>query len=329
MILGRRIWALARDTAEGFIADEALTRGAAIAYYTVFSLAPLLLIATAIAGLAFGEEAVQGAIAEQMRGLVGDQAADAVQAMIRGAATSGSGGLATAIGIGTLLVTASGVFGELQSALNAIWKTAEQEISVSRLLRAKAASIGLVAATGFLLLVSLLVSAGLAALGAWLGGALPEALMLVRALNFIVSFALITALFAAIYKILPERSLAWSDVAIGAAATAFLFTIGKTLIGLYIGRTAFASTFGAAGALLVLLLWVFYSAQIFLLGAEFTRAWASREGSRRAAPVGPRGPQVPELPAAAEAKAGRSPAWGLAAALAAVLAVAIRSRRGR
>ncbi len=329
MILGRRIWALARDTAEGFIADEALTRGAAIAYYTVFSLAPLLLIATAIAGLAFGEEAVQGAIAEQMRGLVGDQAADAVQAMIRGAATSGSGGLATAIGIGTLLVTASGVFGELQSALNAIWKTAEQEISVSRLLRAKAASIGLVAATGFLLLVSLLVSAGLAALGAWLGGALPEALMLVRALNFIVSFALITALFAAIYKILPERSLAWSDVAIGAAATAFLFTIGKTLIGLYIGRTAFASTFGAAGALLVLLLWVFYSAQIFLLGAEFTRAWASREGSRRAAPVGPRGPQVPELPTAAEAKAGRSPAWGLAAALAAVLAVAIRSRRGR
>jgi len=276
--LRSRIWAVLRSTVEGFIADEALTRGAAIAYYTAFSLAPLLVIATAIAGAVFGEEAARGAVAAQLRGLLGAQAAEGVQGMIRGAADTGPGTLAALLGIGTLLLTASGVFGELQSALNAIWKTEAQEGTVSRLLRAKAASIGLVAATGFLLLVSLIVSAALSALGTWLGGAVPGARLVVQALNFAVSFCMTAALFAAIYKVLPDRALRWRDVAVGAVVTALLFTIGKSLIGFYIGRTAIASTFGAAGALAVVLLWVFYSSQIFLLGAEFTRAWTTLKG---------------------------------------------------
>jgi membrane protein len=287
------------DTVEGFVADEALTRGAAIAYYTVFSLAPLLVIASAIAGFVFGEDAARGAVAGQLRGLLGEQAAEAVQAMVRGASDRASGSLAALLSVGTLLLTASGVFGELQSSLNAIWKTEVKESTVSRLLRAKAASIGLVAATGFLLLVSLLASAALAAFGTWLGGAMPGTRLLLQGLNLAVGFAMTAALFAAIYKILPDRRLRWRDVAAGAVATAFLFTVGKSLIGLYIGGTAVASTFGAMGALAVVLLWVFYSAQIFLLGAEFTRAWASQEGSRRTAPIGPRAAE------AAPARRGR------------------------
>jgi membrane protein len=284
--MGRRAWALVRDTAEGFVADEAMTRGAAIACYTLFSLAPLLVVATAIAGLAFGEEAVHGAVAAQLRALVGREGAEAVQAMVRGADPEAGawrgGGAAALVGAGVLLLTASGVFAELQSALNAIWRAEPRALSVSYLVRARALSLGLVAATGFLLLVSLLVSAALAALAARIGGLLPGAALLLRALGFAASFALTAALFAAIYKVLPDRRLGWRDVAVGAAATAFLFTLGKGLIGWYIGGSGAAAGYGAAGALVVVLLWVYYSAQIFLLGAEFTRAWAglARGGGR-------------------------------------------------
>ncbi len=180
------------------------------------------------------------------------------------------------------------MFAELQSALNAIWKTGPQGLSVSYLIRARALSVGLVAATGFLLLVSLLVSAGLAALQEWAGSALPGmAATLLGAVNFAVSFAMIAALFAAIYKVLPDRRLAWRDVAVGAVATAFLFTLGKSLIGWYIGGSGIAARYGATGALMVVLIWVYYSAQIFLLGAEFTRAWA---GIRAEAPAAPDAP---------------------------------------
>jgi membrane protein len=281
--IGRRAWALVRDTVEGFVADEAMTRGAAIACYTLFSLAPLLFIATAIAGLAFGEEAVHEAVAAQLRALVGREGAAAVHAMVRGAdpeagARRGGGGAATLVGAGVLLLTASGVFAELQSALNAIWRAEPPRgLSVSYLVRARALSLGLVAATGFLLLVSLLVSAALAALAAQIGGLLPGAALLLRALGFAASFLLTAALFAAIYKVLPDRRLGWRDVAVGAAATAFLFTLGKGLIGWYIGGSGAVAGYGAAGALVVVLLWVYYSAQIFLLGAEFTRAWAGLE----------------------------------------------------
>jgi membrane protein len=285
----REAWALARDTVEGFIADEAMTRGAAIACYAMFSIAPLLVVAVAIAGLAFGDEAVRSAVAEQLRALVGREGAEAVQAMERGVGEGGgapsSTGVPALVSIGVLLVTASGVFAELQGALNVIWKAEPKAITVSYLLRARALSIGLVAATGFLLLVSLLASAALAALWAWVGGMLPAAAALLGAAGFLVSFALTAALFAAIYKVLPDRRLEWRDVAVGAVGTTALFTVGKALIGWYIGGSGMAKSYGAAGALVVVLLWVYYSAQVFLLGAEFTRAWAGLEGGKQAALV--------------------------------------------
>ena len=282
-----RVWTLLRDTVEGFVNDGAMSRGAAIAYYTIFSIAPLLVIATAIAGFAFGQEAVEGAIADQLRSLLGDRGAEAVQAMIRGAGDITSGTLAGIIGLVTLLLTASGVFAEIQSALNVVWKAVPKALTVSYLVKARLLSIGLVATTGFLLLVSLLASAAVAALEVWARGYLPDLAPVLRALNFAVSFALTAALFAAIYKILPDRRLEWRDVVVGALGTALLFTIGKGLIGWYLGGSGVAARYGAAGALVVVLLWVYYSAQIFLLGAEFTRAWAGLEGSRRAAPIGP------------------------------------------
>jgi membrane protein len=271
----RRSWALLRATVEGYIEDGAMSRGAAIAYYTVFSIAPLLVIATAVAGLIFGEDAVHGAIADQLRGLLGDTGAGAVEAMVAGAGNKTSGTIATIIGLVTLLLTASGVFGELQSSLNAIWRATPPEGDVvTRLMRAKLASLGLVAATGFLLLVSLLASAALSAAATWIGGLVPEVLLLLGLANFTLSFLMVALLFAAIYKILPDRPVAWGDVAVGALVTAFLFTLGKSLIGWYIGSSNIATSYGAAGALMVVLIWVYYSAQIFLLGAEFTRAWA-------------------------------------------------------
>ncbi len=274
-------WTLIKSTVNGYIDDNALSRGAAIAYYTVFSLAPTLVIIVAITGLVFGETAAQGALSHQLEGLVGHEAAVAIQGMVRSAWQSQSGGIATLIGVVTLLITATTVFGEMQAALNAIWRAEPKGTTVTRYLRARAASLGLVATLGFLLMVSLVVSAAIAAVQTYIGGFLPEVAVLIRVLNFVISFVLITVLFAAIYKILPDRQLQWRDVTIGAVVTALLFDIGKTLIGLYIGSTAVASSFGAAGALAVVLLWVYYSSQIFLLGAEFTRAYAEQNGSLR------------------------------------------------
>ena len=278
-------WTLIKATVNGYIEDNALSRGAAIAYYTVFSLAPMLVIIVAIAGVAFGEEAAQGALARQIQGLMGHDAAVAVQGMVRSAWQSKSGTLATVIGFITLLITASGVFGEMQSALNAIWRAEPQGTTVGRLVKARATSLGLVAALGFLMMVSLVVSAAITVVQTYLGGMLPAVAMLISVLNFLISFGLITALFAAIYKILPDRQLHWRDVGTGAVVTALLFEVGKTAIGIYIGSTAVANSFGAAGALAIVLLWVYYTSQIFLLGAEFTRAYSEFNGSRSATPV--------------------------------------------
>jgi membrane protein len=290
-----RIRLLAIDTVKGFFADECLSRAASIAYFTLFSLGPLLIVAMAIAGLAFGEEAARGAVQEQLRGLFGADAAATIEAAIASAADIGAGTLAGLVGIGMLLLTASGTFGELQAALNAIWKTATPpEVSISRLLRAKAAAIGLVAATGFLLLTSLIASAAIAFLGAWIGGLLPGTELLLNVVNVAVSLAIITALFAAIYRVLPDRRIAWRDVGVGAFATAVLFTLGKSAIGAYVGGGGIASAYGAAGALAAVLVWIYYSAVIFLLGAEFTRAWAGLEGSQKAAPVPAQGSQAPQ-----------------------------------
>jgi membrane protein len=278
-------WKLLKDSVLSFIGDEALTRGAAISFYTVTSIAPLLLIVIAIAGLVFGRDAAQNAIIGQLSGLMGRQTAELLQTAVASAGGKSSGILATIIGVGTLILTASGVFGEMQSALNAIWKAKPKGTTVSRLLRARAASLGLVATLGFLLIVSLVVSAGLTAFGDYLTAVLPIGKVILSALNFLVSFVLIAVLFAAIYKVLPDRRLEWRDVIAGAIITAALFTIGKSLIGWYIGSSAVASSYGAAGALIVLLLWVYYSAQIFLLGAEFTKTYANRHGSKQSEPV--------------------------------------------
>jgi membrane protein len=337
-----RSWTLLKDTVLGYIEDGAMSRGAAIAYYTVFSIAPLLVIATAIAGLVFEQAAVEGVVADQLRGLLGDRGAEAVQAMIRGAANPTSGTIATVIGVVTLLLTASGVFGELQTALNEIWKappppeTGARGI-VARLLWARATSLGLVAATGFLLLVSLLVSAALAAVATWVGGLMDGVATLLSLVNFLVSFLMVTVLFGAIYKILPDRDLHWGDVAVGAMVTALLFTMGKSLIGWYIGGSGIATTYGAAGALMVVLLWVYYSAQVFLLGAEFTKSWAGFKGSPEALAAGARPAEaMPRPRRRRREKAEAAPAGAAApaqsallrmAALGTVLVTAIRGRR--
>jgi membrane protein len=270
-----RIWQIAKDTGYGFVEDEALTRGAAIAFYTATSIAPVLIIAIAIAAVVFGQDAAQNAITTQLRGLMGDQAAQLLQTAVANAAEKSSGTVATIIGVVTLILTASGAFGEMQSALNVIWKAKPTGTTFSRLVRNRFISLGLAAALGFLLLVSLVVSAALAAFGNELNAILPFGSSILSAVNLIVSFVLISILFAAIYKFVPDRPSTWRDVILGAMVTTLLFTAGKSLIAMYIGRTATVSSYGAAGALLALLLWVYYSAQIFLLGAEFTKAYAN------------------------------------------------------
>lgn len=279
-------WTMMKKTVLSFIEDDALSRGAAIAFYAATSIAPILLIVIAIAGLAFGREAAQNAISHQLTGLMGQQTADILQSAVASAAGKTSGILATVIGIATLIATASGVFGEMQSSLNAIWKTEAKPTNLSRLIQARAISLGLVGALGFLLIVSLTVSAGLTAFSEYLNTFMPIGKVILSVLNLIVSLALLSVLFAAIYKILPDRKLEWRDVLIGSLVTAGLFTVGKSLIGWYLGSSAVGSTYGAAGGLIVLLLWVYYSVQVFLLGAEFTKVYADRHGSKQDQPVG-------------------------------------------
>jgi len=240
-------WTLIKETVMAFIDDEALSRGAAIAFYAVTSLGPVLLIVIAIAGMAFGEDAATGAIVGQLTGLMGQQSAELLQTVIKSASAQRSGTLATILGAVMLLVTASGVFSEMQSALNTFWRVEPRGTTVSRLVRARAASLGLVVAMGFLLLVSLVISAGLAALSGYVNAWLPLAGLVLQSINFVISLALISLLFAAIYKVLPDKKLEWRDVVVGAVATAILFNLGKLLVGLYIGGSAIASSYGAAG----------------------------------------------------------------------------------
>jgi membrane protein len=288
-------WELAKDTVRGFIADEALSHGASIAYYTMFAVAPVLLIIIAIAGLVFGQQAAEAAIVAQLSGLMGESTAKALEEIVHKVGDREGGIWATVVGVGALILTATGVFGEVQSALNVIWKakdskTKERRSTIGRLARARAASLGLVVTSGFLITVSLATSAALEALSGYLHGVFPGAEIVLTIVDFVISTALIGFMFAAIYKVLPDKPIAWRDVAIGALVTALLFEGGKYLIALYIGKSDVASTYGAAGALVVLLLWIYYTAQIFLLGAEFTRAYARRYGSHSAA--GPAGDGV-------------------------------------
>ncbi|UVK46732.1 YihY/virulence factor BrkB family protein [Mesorhizobium sp. AR07] len=278
--LAQESWMLLKESILGFINDNALSHGAAMAFYATTSLAPILLIVVAIAGLAFGNDAAQVALSAEISGVMGPQSADLLRTAIESASQKTAGTLATVVGLLALFVTASGVFGEMQLSLNEIWKVKPKGTSLSGLVRARAASLGLVAALGFLLLVSLVASAAISALGQIINAHLPFGAVILSLINGIVSFVLIALLFAAIYKVLPDRTLQWRDVSIGAVVTALLFTVGKSLIGWYIGTSAIASSYGAAGALLVVLLWIYYSTEIFLLGAELTRAYSVRHGSR-------------------------------------------------
>jgi len=293
----KHAWELIKKSVTAWIDDYAPSMGAALAYYTVFSIAPLLIIVIAVAGFAFGQEAVQGEIAAQLGGLIGQEGAEAVQGLVESASEPTRGIIATVISIVLLVIGATTVFGELQSSLDRIWRVpAPPEASgIWNLLRTRLLSFGMVLGLGFLLLVSLVVSAGLAAFGTWWGGGFEGWEALLHVLNLAISFALITGLFAMIYKIMPRAKIAWRDVWVGAAVTALLFEIGKFLIGLYLGKSGVTSGFGAAGSLVVLLVWVYYSAQIFLLGAEFTWVYAHERKARRL--VNPSRPPLRSCPA--------------------------------
>jgi len=282
----RQWYALAREAVAAWSADYAPSMGAALSYYTLFSIAPLLLIAISVAGLAFGEQAARGEIFEQLRGLMGEQGADAIEGLLASANRPAAGGIAAAAGVVILLVGASGVFSELQNDLDRIWRVpVHAKSGLWALLRTRLLSFGMVLGMTFLLIVSLLVSAALSALGKWWTPLFKGWETVAHAGDILVTFALMSVMFAAIYKIMPRARVRWRDVWIGAGVTAALFAVGKFAIGLYLGRSSVASAFGAAGSLVVVMVWVYYSAQIFLLGAEFTRVYAHAHGSMRELPL--------------------------------------------
>jgi len=292
----RGLWNLLTTTASKWSDDKAPRLGAALAYYTVFSIAPLLIIVIGIAGLVFGEQAAEGAIVQQISGLVGGQSAAAIQTMLANARTPSSGGLATILGIVTLLIGASGLFGQLQDALNTIWGVEPKPgRGLLGMIKDRFVSFVALLGTAFLLLVSLVVSAGLAAAGSAFKALLPAPETVLHLINLSVSFVVITGLFAMMFKVLPDVKIAWRDVWLGAAVTALLFTVGKFAIALYLGKSDVGSGYGAAGSLVIILVWVYYSAQILLFGAEFTAVYADAYGSRivpaeNAQPAGARSP---------------------------------------
>ncbi len=295
---------------KGWLDDRAPRLGASLAFYTLLSLAPMVIVVVAIAGLAYGEEAAQGRLIWQIQDLVGWQGAVAIQGLLKSAHQPMTGWLPTIAGIIALFFGATAVVNELRDALNTIWKVPDLETtywkSVVDIVRVRALSFAMVIGIGFLLMVSLLISAWLSAMGAYFGRFLPVPGWILAIAYSLVSFVVIAFLFALLYKVLPDTRVEWTDVAVGAAATSILFTIGKLLLGLYLGRTGVASTYGAAGSLVVVLLWVYYSAQIFFFGAEFTCVYTNRFGSvfRRNLTLNPPAPEkqiiVLDRPAAGE-----------------------------
>ena len=277
------LWSLLKQSFAEWQRDKVSRLAAALAYYTAFALAPVLVIVIAIASFLFEQSTVQGRIIDQLQGLLGEDGAKMVQEMLVSAQSQDSNSfLATVIGVALLIVGASGLFIQLQDALNTVWNVeARTDQGIWRLIRDRLLSFGMVLVIGFLLMVSLLLSAGLTAVSSFVGsGGLPGADIVWQIANALLSFGIITLLFGLIYKILPDAKIDWSDVWIGAAITALLFTVGKWLIGLYLGNSSAASAYGAAGSFVVLLLWIYYSAQILLFGAEFTQVYANRFGTR-------------------------------------------------
>ena len=277
------LFGVLKATIVNWLEDEAPSMGAALAFYTLFSVAPILLIVISVAGLWFGEAAAQGEIFAQLTELVGTDSALTINSLVEGANRPAAGIVGTVVGVITLLIGATTVFAELRNAMDRIWRTKDEAQKksggLSELLRARLISLGLVLAIGFLLMVSLVLSAGLAALSKWASPWLGHLAVVASAIDFALSLGFLSVLFAMIFKWMPRVKLAWGDVWIGALITALLLTLGKSLIGTYIGRSGVASVFGAASSLVIFLLWVYYSAQVFLLGAEFTRAFTERHGS--------------------------------------------------
>ncbi|MGJ7543291.1 YihY/virulence factor BrkB family protein [Variovorax sp. LT1R16] len=291
----RALLELSKQAFLSWKSDYAPSMGAALAYYTVFSVAPLLLIVISVAGLVFGQEAARGEIFAQLSGLMGAQGALAVQGMLEAVNKPREGIIATVIGLGLLLVGATTVFGELQDAMDRIWRAPARDTrgGVMSLLRVRLLSFSMIMGIGFLLMVSLVASAALAALGKWWSPVFGGWAALAQGVNFVFSFGMVTVIFAMIYKLMPRVKVEWRDVWVGAGVTALLFTVGKHLIGLYIGKSSVASGYGAAGSLVVVLVWVYYSAQIFLLGAEFTWVYARRYGSMKNLPGVDAAPATP------------------------------------
>jgi membrane protein len=272
---------LLKETFNKWVDDEVPRLGASLAFYTVFSLAPILIIAIAVVGIIFGESTIQQKVLQTFHNLLGQQGAQAVGYLLKTAHRPKAGIIASTIGISTLLIGATAVFSELQSALNLIWKVKPiPGKTIRTLVRQRVLSAAMIMAIAFLLLVSLMVSAALSTVGAFLSGALPGGSMLWQGINFLISLGVTSAMFASIFKVLPDVRIAWRDVSVGAIITALLFTLGKHLIGLYLGNGGISSVYGVAGSLIVLMAWVYYSAQIFLIGAEFTQVYASRFGSK-------------------------------------------------
>jgi membrane protein len=277
---------LVQQTVKKWIGDRAPSLAASLALYTTLSLAPLLVIAVAIAGLVFGDEAARGELTHQFAALVGPDGAAAAQSILASADRKGAGIVSTVAGVVVLFFGASGVFVELQDSLNIVWgvkpKPSRGAISI---VRQRLLSFAMVLGVGFLLLVSLVLSAALSAAGHVFSTHLPGGATVWAIINFSISLIVIAGLFALIYRLVPDTEIAWHDVAIGAAMTSLLFALGKLLIGLYLGRASVGSAYGAAGSLVVVIVWVYYSSQILLLGAEFTRVFADQHGSRSARPA--------------------------------------------
>src|SRR5882724_3232184 len=280
----QEILALLKETADEWMNDKCPRLGASVAFYTLLSLAPLVIVIVAIAALGYGRTAAEGELYWQAQGLIGPEGAKVIQGIVQSAYKPGTGLIATLFGLVTLAIGASSVVVELTDALNTIWKaptppSATSWASILRMARARFYSFAMVLGVGFLLLVSLLLNTWLAAMGRFFGSFLPVSESALQLATFVVSFLVVTALFAAIYKLLPAVRLEWSDVIIGASVTSLLFSIGKQVVGLYLGKSGFGSPYGAAGSLVVLLLWVYYSAQLFFFGAEFTKVYTRKLGS--------------------------------------------------
>lgn len=274
-------WDLLKATLHEWSEDKVPRLGASLAFYSVLSLAPLLLIAIAVAALVFGEEAAQGQIVEQLGGLVGEEGAETIEGMIANAQKPGVGSVAAIVGLVTLLFAASGVFGALQDAMNTIWEVQPKPgRGFWGMLKDRFLSFAMVLGTGFLLLISLVISAAVSGLFGYLERIAPGLGPAAGVANAVVSFAVVALMFTLIFKYLPDAEISWRDVWVGALLTTVLFLLGKFLIGLYLGRSSYGSSYGAAGSLVALLVWIYYSAQILFFGAEFTQVYANRYGSR-------------------------------------------------